>query len=144
MRKLAIILLFIALTLSAITIGCSDDNNGTLATTPGETSDNETTNAISGEDASNHIGERVTVYGPVVDTHYASTSNGQPTFLNIGKSYPASDRFTIVIWGSNRHKFPSSPETYYSGKTVYVTGLITTYKGAAQIEASSPSQIAVK
>jgi DNA/RNA endonuclease YhcR with UshA esterase domain len=99
---------------------------------------------IPWDEAKNYIGERVTVYGPVVSTHYASTSRGRPTFLNLGKPYPDPGRFTVVIWGENRYKFSPPPESYYMGKTISVTGLVTEYKGVPEIEVSSPSQIEVK
>ena len=100
--------------------------------------------AISWDEAKYHIGERTTVYGPVVDTHWASGSKGKPTFLNIGKPYPDPDRFTVVIWIDYRANFPQAPEVYYLGKTIYVTGLIDEYpkgSGSAQIEVKDPSQI---
>ena len=77
----------------------------------------------------------------MVSTHYASTSRGQPTFLNVGKPYPDPDRFTVVIWGDDRANFPWPPEDHYLGKTIAVTGLIIEYEGVAEIEVSSPSQI---
>ena len=112
-----------------------------LPTTTPSTPTTESSSAIHWSDAKGYVGERETVYGPVVDTHWASTSNGKPTFLNIGKPYPDSKRFTVVIWIQNRGNFPQAPEVYYLGKTIYVTGLITTYGGVAQIEAKSPNQI---
>jgi hypothetical protein len=45
----------------------------------------------------------------VVSTHYASSSKGQPTFLNLDELYP-KEVFTILIWGSDRTKF-GVPET---------------------------------
>ena len=99
------------------------------------------TDAIPWHEARNHIGERTTVYGPVVDTFYASGSSGRPTFLNIGNAYPNTNRFTVVIWGQNRGNFSQMPEVYYRGKTIYVTGLITSYGGVPQIEVRSPDQI---
>ncbi len=97
--------------------------------------------AINWHEAKDHIGERTTVYGPVIGTRYASTSSGQPTFLNIGRDYPQPNRFTVVIWGENRANFPQPPESYYLGKTIYVTGLITEYNGVPEIEVEGPSQI---
>jgi DNA/RNA endonuclease YhcR with UshA esterase domain len=96
---------------------------------------------ISWDKAKDHIGERTSVYGAVVDVKWASGSKGQPTFLNIGNPYPDPSRFTAVIWIQNRSKFPEAPEVYYLGKTIHVTGLITEYKGGAQIEVKDPSQI---
>ncbi len=109
-----------------------------------EVTTEETTITISyipWNEAIYHIGERATVYGPVVSTYYANTSRGKPTFLNIGKPYPDPDRFTVIIWGENRSNFPQAPEILYANKTIYVTGLIVEYKGIAEIEVISPSQI---
>jgi hypothetical protein len=98
-------------------------------------------NTIAWDQAKFYIGEFRTVCGPVVDTHYASSSNGQPTFLNLGREYPDPDRFTLVIWGRNRNRFPSSPEQFYRGKTICVNGLIEEYSGVPEIEVSEPTQI---
>jgi len=98
-------------------------------------------NTIAWDEAKDYIGERITVYGPVVDTHWATSSNGKPTFLNIGKSYPAPERFTVVIWMQNRSNFSQAPDVYYLGKSIYVTGLIEEYRGSPQIEVKTPSQI---
>lgn len=91
-----------------------------------------------------HMGQFKTVCGPVVSARYAPSSAGQPTFLNIGKDYPAPDRFTVVIWGRNLANFPFKPEDYYASKTICVSGLIKEYGGVPEIEVSSPSQIEVQ
>ncbi len=96
---------------------------------------------IQWDEAKYYYGEYKTVCGPVVDTHYASTSSGQPTFLNLGKAYPSPDRFTVVIWGDDRHNFPQAPEDYYLGKNVAVSGLLQEYEGSAEVFISGPSQI---
>ena len=101
-------------------------------------------NAISCYEAKNHIGERTTVYGTVVSTHYASGSRGKPTFLNMCYAHPNPNRFTVVIWGDDRGKFSQPPENYYYGKTIYVSGLIIAYEGVAEIVVTSPSQILEK
>ena len=99
-------------------------------------------NTIPWNEAKNHIGDRLTVYGPVVSTNYAFSSKGSPTFLNIGKNYPDPNRFTVVIWGENRGKFSPPPDISYKGKKrIYVTGLIEEYQGVPEIEVTSPSQI---
>ncbi len=91
------------------------------------------------DQAANHIGENATVCGIVTGGHYAKSSGGQPTFINLDGKYP-NHKFTIVIWGKNRHNF-SSPERRYNNKRVCVTGVIDTYKGIPQIEAISKSQL---
>jgi hypothetical protein len=97
--------------------------------------------AISWDKAKDHIGDRATVCGPVAGTKYGDTGRGKPTWLNIGKDYPSSERFIVIIWGENRGNFPQPPETYYYGKTICVTGLIQEYDGIPQIEVTSPDQI---
>lgn len=100
-------------------------------------------NAISWKKAGQHIGEVVTVKGPVVGVKFARSSKGRPTFLNIGAAYPDSNRVTAVIWEENRGKFSPSPEALYRGKTICVTGEVYVYGGACNIEVTSPSQIEV-
>lgn len=98
---------------------------------------------ITPEEAGNHIGEVQTVCGVVVSTHYATRSNRQPTFLNLNKPYP-NQIFTVLIWGADRDKFKGSPETFYNGKRICVSGIIEEYKGKPEIIVKDPSQITVK
>ena len=151
MKRALIIVLMVLMTIGLIGVfGCGTKTETTVL-------DNDTPNqkeeqpkapipepqpqGIPWEQAVHHVGERTTVYGPVVSTKWASSSRGQPTFLNIGRAYPDSNRFTVVIWIQNRGNFSSAPENYYDGKTISVNGLIDTYEGVPQIEVSSPSQI---
>jgi len=92
--------------------------------------------------AQNHIGEKATVCGLVVSAHYASSSHGEPTFLNLDEAYP-NHVFTAVIWGENRERF-DEPEVKYMGKSICVTGKIKSYRGIAQMILYSESQISVK
>lgn len=122
--------------------------DGLSAATPGvnakkPSADSIPDGAISWKDASSHIGEIVTVYGKVVDVDYESGANGAPTFMDIGASYPDTNRVTAVIWGENRSRFTPSPKALYEGKTICVTGEIYVYNGACNIEVESPSQIEV-
>jgi len=97
-------------------------------------------NNISPEDAINHIGEEAIVCGNVASTHFSSRSKGQPTFINLNRPYP-NQIFTVLIWGSDRSKFPGAPENYYSNKRICVSGKIQQYKGAPEIVARSVNQI---
>ena len=97
--------------------------------------------AISWDKAKDHIGDRTTVCGLVAGTKYGATSRGKPTWLNIGKDYPSSERFVVIIWGENRGNFPQPPESYYDGKSICVSGLIQEYEGIPQIEVTTPDQI---
>jgi hypothetical protein len=98
--------------------------------------------AISWSKARAYAGTVTTVKGRVVETYYATSSGGQPTFLDLGVGYPDARRFTAIIWRKDRAKF-GSPERRYYGKTICVRGLITMYDGRAEISVRSPSQIRV-
>lgn len=97
---------------------------------------------IASAQASTHIGERGTVCGLVVDTRYATGSRGSPTFLNFDRPYP-NHPFVVVIWGSDRGKFPASPESHYKNEQVCATGLIESYQGKPQVISRAASQLQV-
>lgn len=97
---------------------------------------------LTASEAKEHFGETATVCGDVVSTRYASSSKGQPTFLNFDKPYP-NQIFTVVIWGSNRSKF-KIPEEDYKDKKICVTGKISAYDGLPEIIADDPKQIRIE
>jgi len=120
----------------AATVSCGESKEtrqGTSASQP----------VISWEKAAPHVGQNVVLEGPVVSAHFARTSKGQPTFLNLGKPHPDPGRFTVVIWGSSRGRFSGAPEDLYRGKLIRVSGTITTYRGAPQIIADGPEDIEI-
>jgi DNA/RNA endonuclease YhcR with UshA esterase domain len=84
--------------------------------------------AIDWSGAAKHVGETVTVTGPVISTH--ASNGGKSVSLNIGKDYPATDRFTIFV---TTDKAASADDTY-KGKTVTVTGKIVLYKKVPEIK----------
>ena len=149
-RRLLFVPILIAIFAAA---ACGD--NGTTGTTPTvqdqrpEATDTPppTTVACPGalpwDQAIQNVGERATVQGPVMGTRYASGSQGQPTFLNVGRDFPDRDRFTVVIWGDTRDNFPFAPEVEYDNRTICVTGLIETFEGVPQIIADRPSDIEI-
>jgi len=100
------------------------------------------TKKITAAEAKDHIGDRATVCGKVASTHYAKSSKGEPTFLNIDEAYP-KEVFTVLIWGSDRGKF-GTPESEYKALQVCVTGKITSYRGVPEIVASERGQIEVQ
>ena len=85
---------------------------------------------ISANDAANFLDKKATVCDTVARAHYAPQSKGQPTFLDLGESYPRQ-LFTVPIWGSGRGKFESPPETL-AGKEICVTGVIKAIHGRAE------------
>lgn len=90
--------------------------------------------------AGDYVDERATVCGVVTSSSYASSTRGQPTFINLDE-HPDTV-FTLVIWGENRHKFVA-PEKTYKDKKVCVTGIVETYQEKLQIVVTEPSQIAI-
>ena len=79
-----------------------------------------------------------------MSAYFATSTNGQPTFLNIGKEYPDPERFTALIWGRDLENFPFNPDEYYFGKTIYIQGFVEEYKGTLEIEVTDPEQIKIK
>jgi len=146
MKKFAM-LVSVALLLTA----CGSVQSSETSSQPLESAATATTTAIlescSGampwDQAYSYVGARTTIEGPIISTRYASSSRGQPTFLNVGKPYPEPDRFTVVIWGDDRGNFPFAPEVEYGNKTICVTGLVETYKGSPQIIANTASDIEI-
>lgn len=90
--------------------------------------------------AKDSIGKHVTVCGEVIGTHYAATSKGQPTFINLCEAYPHAP-ITIVVWNDVKVSYDIST---LKGKTICVTGWIKDYKGKAEIEVSNQTQIVIR
>src|SRR5271156_5075614 len=100
------------------------------------------TKKITAAEAKDHVGDRATVCGKIANTHYAKSSKGEPTFLNLDEPYP-KEVFTILIWGSDREKF-GTPEDEYKGLRVCVTGKIASYRGRPEIVAAERGQIEIQ
>jgi len=113
---------------------------------PQENSSHQTsdTDQLNWNEADGYIGEFVSVCGPVVSAYFATSTKGQPTFLNIGKEYPDPERFTALIWGSNLENFPFNPDEYYFGKTICIQGFVEEFEGTLEIEVTDPEQIRIK
>lgn len=97
--------------------------------------------AIDWREAAQHVGKTVTICGPVAGSTYADESNGQPTYIDLGISYPDTSRVSMVVWGEDRGSFSEPPEDMYLGRTVCVTGEVYIYGGACNVKVQSPSQI---
>jgi|SRR5215469_5260380 len=97
---------------------------------------------ITPADAANHIGQVETVCGKVASLHWATTSRGQPTFINLDEPYPRQI-FTVLIWGSDRAQF-GNVEQKFDGKAICVTGTVSSYRGVPEIIARSANQITVQ
>jgi hypothetical protein len=91
------------------------------------------------DEAAAHVGEYAQVCGVVSSGHYAKSSKGRPTFLNLDGHYP-DQKFTIVIWGDDRYKF-KSPEHRFKHQKICVRGLIESFKGKPQIILKEKEQL---
>ena len=96
------------------------------------------TEAIDYTQATNFVGNNKTVQGSVVKVYYSAKSD--TTFLNFCSSYSGCP-FSSVVFSSDKSKFGDINQ--YEGKTVEITGLVTTYKGSAEIILKNPSQIKI-
>jgi hypothetical protein len=90
--------------------------------------------AISWREAGSHVGTNQRVCGPLVGTG----SSTDDVFWNLGRNYPDPGRFTIVLWDVGSADAPPL------GRTLCVTGRITSYRGVPQIELRSASQVDVE
>lgn len=106
-------------------------------------SDTIPSGAIPWREAAQHVGETVTICGPVADTEYANSSDGQPAFIDLGVAYPDQNRVTVVVWGEDRSAFPEPPEMMYLGKTLCVTGEVYVHEGVCNIKATTPAQVKI-
>ena len=100
-------------------------------------------NSITPNDAAKHMREVQTLCGMVVSTKFASQSKRQPTFIILESLFHNQRFITIVIWGSDRSKFPEPPEDYYQGKKICVKGMIKEYLGKPEVIVNDPSQITI-
>jgi hypothetical protein len=83
------------------------------------------------------LGQPVRVKARVVRASWARSAKGRPTFLDLGYAYPSKRRLSVVIWGSDRANFPGAPERMFrAGTLVCVQGVVSSYRGAAQIRVS--------
>jgi hypothetical protein len=121
-----------ALALATALTACGGSREPGAASCPG---------SVSWTEASSVAGEVATVRGPVAGASYRPDVRGAPTYINLGVDYPNKERFTAIIWGRDRSKFPDSPEAMYSGVGVCVRGRVTEYRGVPQIEVREPDAI---
>lgn len=98
---------------------------------------NQNPDAISWEDASEHIGDYVTICGIIEDVD-STSADGNPTFVDMGDTYP-NDRVTGVIWNEYQSEFPNISD--YAGYPVYMSGTLYEYNGIPNIELTDSSQI---
>jgi DNA/RNA endonuclease YhcR with UshA esterase domain len=89
-------------------------------------------------EAGKHVGETATVTDTVARVNKAAGGN---TFMNLG-SGGRDSQFTIFIGASDAATVGDVEQ--YQGKTVTVSGTITTFREKPQIQVKSADQIKVK
>jgi len=97
-----------------------------------------TSQCIDYTEAPAHIGEHRCVTGRV---NHVYTSPKGNIFLNFCADYQTCP-FVGVIFSSEAYKFPGIQN--YKGRTVEITGLLTSYKGRPEIIIDDPTQIEVR
>ncbi|MBP2030637.1 micrococcal nuclease [Methanohalophilus levihalophilus] len=90
-------------------------------------------------DAGRYIGEVKTVEGIVVTT--SKREDKGIIFLNFHDPYEGY--LSVLIWSDDWDNFEESPEVYYEGRKVRVSGLIQEYSGNPEIIVRDPSQIEI-
>ena len=91
---------------------------------------------LTAAQAKEHVGENATVCGIVASEHTATSSRGEPTFINLDSAYP-NQVFTILVWGDDRKAVGELPRLK---SRVCATGLIKDYRGAPEIVVRSAGQ----
>jgi hypothetical protein len=84
-----------------------------------------------------HVGESATVCGKVAGEKTATSSKGEPTFINLDAAYP-NQVFTILVWGDDRKNVGEFPHV---GTRVCATGMIQDYRGVPEIVVRSKGQL---
>lgn len=92
---------------------------------------------LTATQAKAHEGENATVCGNVASERTATSSRGEPTFINLDSAYP-NHVFTILIWGDDRKNIGAIPR---EGEHACATGLIQDYKGVPEIVVRSAGQL---
>lgn len=95
--------------------------------------------AVPAEHAVRFIGKDVMVCGTVEKTRWAQNTEGEPTFLYMGGSFPRHT-FSARIPGNQRGKFKPTPEEL-EGRDICVVGTVQRDASRAEIAVSSPSSI---
>ncbi len=129
----------IALCLIVLIAISRDVASGGPATQPAATRPTTAPVVIKREDAAKHVGETVTVTGPVKGTHV--TTGGKSLILNVGLDYPDTGRLTIFITTDDKHP---AKEDDYTDKKVTVTGKVEMYHKAAEIKVSSAADVTIE
>ncbi|WP_368935082.1 endonuclease domain-containing protein [Alcaligenes faecalis] len=103
--------------------------------------------------AKQHVGQVVTLIGPLLASKSRPDLNGSPTWLDVGNLFPNPERLTVVVWGKNLSNFNVRDlDAMYWFKSVFhekayalicIQGTVTEYRGVPQIELEDLSQLSI-
>src|SRR5262249_34060074 len=100
---------------------------------------------IAPAEAAKKVNEKVTLEMEVRST--GKGEKGEIFFLNSEESFRHKKNFTIFVSKEAAAKFKEvkieDPASFYKGKTIRVTGTVTTYQERPQIKVETPEQIKV-
>lgn len=100
-------------------------------------------NPISWQDIGQHIGNTVSVVGPVMAVTQREGIRGNPLWMEVGAAFPNKNRLKVVIWEEQKHLFPMVAPDLLDGRNVCITGKLTDYKGVAQIVLRDANQLSL-
>jgi len=93
--------------------------------------------AISWEEANQHVNERILVEGTIVRTYRADTV----LYLNFHANWKRY--LTLVIHEKDLRLFPADPENHFKGKTVRARGEIVQHKGRLEMTIRNPADLII-
>ena len=79
----------------------------------------------------------MTICGAVTNEHFAASSKGKPTFIDLDSAFPQSV-FVVVVWEENRQEVGLLPAVK---DHLCATGVISYYRGIPQIIVRKSSQL---
>jgi hypothetical protein len=92
---------------------------------------------LTATQAKAHVGESATVCGKVAGEKTATSSRGEPTFINLDAAYP-NQVFTILVWRDDRRNVGELPHV---GSRICATGMIEDYHGIPEIVVRKNGQL---
>ena len=92
----------------------------------------------SAYDAMYYVGEVANIYGRVHEVWYSWQTNEY--FLFFGAHYPYHD-FSVIIPGRKARRFSHSPEIFFEGRYIWVTGLVSLHDGKPEMVVTKKHQI---
>jgi hypothetical protein len=68
---------------------------------------------------------------------------GNPTWIEVGAAFPNPKRLKVIIWIEDKPRFPMVISGLLESKNFCITGLVTGYKGVAQIVLRDAGQLSL-